>query len=149
MAKSPSKRELIRDLGLDKLDGDPDERAEDLQVLLRSMNDEAMPHDREVDDLWIQYDPDDRLPVDQMELANAIIGGYGVEAGFDAGDNELSTSSGRLVMEYVNTGDTYNATVVRDVESNETYIGTWGDFVEQWEQGRDEYDDDDGGFRLL
>lgn len=35
---------------------------------------------------------------------------------------------------YINTGDTYNGTVVYDVERDKFYVTSWGDWVEDYER---------------
>ena len=67
-----------------------------------------------------------------MREADKILGGYGVEAVFEEGEYD-----GNPAMTYINTGDTYNATLVYDVDEDELYVSTWGDWVEDAErQGR-------------
>ena len=54
-----------------------------------------------------------------------------VEAVFEEGEYRYPA------MTYLNTGDTYNATLVYDVGEDELYVSTWGDWVEDAErQGR-------------
>lgn len=67
-----------------------------------------------------------------MREADEILGGFGVEAVFEEGEY-----GGDPAMTYINTGDTYNATIVYDVDEDELYVSTWGDWVEDAErQGR-------------
>jgi hypothetical protein len=67
-----------------------------------------------------------------MREADEILGGFGVESVFEEGEYD-----GSPAMMYVNTGDTYNATIVYDVDEDELYASTWGDWVEYAErQGR-------------
>lgn len=61
-----------------------------------------------------------------MKALDELIGGYGVEG---------ITPEGQTypVADYVNTGDTYSATIVRDIENDEYILTTWGDWLEKWE----------------
>jgi len=64
-----------------------------------------------------------------MREADKVLGGFGVEAVFEEGEYD-----GNPAMTYINTGDTYNATIVYDVDEDELYVGTWGDWVEHAER---------------
>jgi hypothetical protein len=44
---------------------------------------------------------------------------------------EEKSGMGKVVAEYVNMGDTYNATILYNVKSQNFYVTTWGDFVER------------------
>jgi hypothetical protein len=60
-----------------------------------------------------------------LKLLNETIGGYGVEV---VGDCNCYPPA--IKAEYINTGDTYSATILR-VNATGTYrLTTWGDFVE-------------------
>lgn len=62
-----------------------------------------------------------------MSALNELIEGFGVEA-LGGGDwNNRYTPP----FEYINTGDTYNATIIRDNRKGRFFISTWGDIVEQ------------------
>lgn len=67
-----------------------------------------------------------------LELANKVIGGFGVEAiRGDWHDRYYQD----IVFLYVNTGDTYNATVVYDCVADRWYPGaSWGDLVERFDK---------------
>jgi hypothetical protein len=66
----------------------------------------------------------------RMEAINEAMGGYGVES---IGDFDIFPP--RVHLEYVNTGDTYSATVVR--RSNGRYVlSTWGDEYERLPQSQ-------------
>jgi len=62
-----------------------------------------------------------------LERANKVLGGFGVEAVFDKDED--------VVLLYVNTGDTYSATVVWNEESGEMAVSNWGDEVDALERG--------------
>jgi len=65
-----------------------------------------------------------------------LSGAFGVE-GIWEGDGELSTRSqfGEIPLaEYVNTGDTYNPTVLYDYSEGKFYLTTYGDWVEKYER---------------
>ena len=77
-----------------------------------------------------------------MEFANEALGGHGVEA--IQGDDHFVDKFWRdTVLLYVNMGDTYDATVLYDTESAEFTIGSWGDFMEDWEKEDDDSEDSD------
>lgn len=63
-----------------------------------------------------------------MQVLNDIVGGYGVE-GLEKPD---SHGDGRYsdYINYINTGDTYSATILRD--GSRYWIGTWGDIAERF-----------------
>jgi len=57
-----------------------------------------------------------------LEKVDKIINAHGIEA--------IRGEYG-IVAHYVNTGDTYNATLLHDVNKNKLYLTTWGDWVEK------------------
>ena len=65
----------------------------------------------------------------RMVALNEIISGYGVEALQHA---EAGCCDAPL-CEYVNTGDTYSATIVR-LQGGKYVVSTWGDMVEYYER---------------
>lgn len=70
-----------------------------------------------------------------LEAANAALRGYGTEAIQGAWQDRYYQD---IVAVYVNTGDTYNATVLYDVVAGKFQLTTLGDFVESHE-GNEEY----------
>ena len=60
-----------------------------------------------------------------LKQIDAAIGAYGVEGARDEDDKYVS---------YVNTGDTYNATVLYDELHKTMHVTTLGDFVEHAER---------------
>lgn len=64
-----------------------------------------------------------------MSAINELTGGFGVEALRHPNDSD------ELIAEYVNQGDTYSATVVRDMETGQYILTSWGDWLEAWEGG--------------
>ncbi len=60
-----------------------------------------------------------------MVAVNQEIGGYGVEY--------VSEHDGDISFEYVNFGDTYSATIVHDLNTNEYILSTWGVYLEEME----------------
>lgn len=77
-------------------------------------------------DRWIRqcyHRPDDVSL--QLLALNELIEGFGVEA---IGTSPDFTSP--PPFEYINTGDTYNATIIRDNRKGRFFISTWGDVVE-------------------
>jgi hypothetical protein len=67
-----------------------------------------------------------------MEKINKLIGGFGVEAirSEEAWDRFWTD----IVAICVNMGDTYDLTVVYDVDEGKCIITTWGDWVEDAER---------------
>lgn len=63
-----------------------------------------------------------------MEDFNKAIGGHGVEAIRD--ENVWNDYYGDTIALYVNTGDTYNATIVFDIGEVEFYLTSYGDWLE-------------------
>jgi len=70
------------------------------------------------------HDPD-RVYAKLIAL-NFYLDGHGVEA-----IREEKSGLGKVVAEYVNTGDTYNTTILYNVKSQNFYVTTMGDFVER------------------
>lgn len=63
-----------------------------------------------------------------MEDFNDRIGGFGVEAIFGT-----EYSDEWPVLLYINMGDSYEDTILYNVPESEFLIGSWGDFVEKYE----------------
>jgi len=57
---------------------------------------------------------------------NFYLDGHGVEV-----IREEKSGMGKIVAEYVNMGDTYNATILYNIKSQNFYVTTMGDFVER------------------
>lgn len=74
--------------------------------------------------------PDDTALI--MSAINDLTGGFGVEALRHPNDES------KLVAEYVNQGDTYATTILRDMESGEYILTSYGDWLEGWEQEENE-----------
>jgi hypothetical protein len=77
-------------------------------------------------DRWIRqcyHRPDDVSL--QLSALNELINGFGVE-GLGKNDRAPYTPP----FEYINTGDTYNTTIIRDNRKDRFFISTWGDVVE-------------------
>jgi len=78
-------------------------------------------------------------PPSQNELILAalddVIDGFGTEAIRDPDDSD------NIIAEYVNTGDTYNGTIVFDHETSEYVLTTWGDWYEGWINEQNEEND--------
>lgn len=73
-----------------------------------------------------------------MDVIDFILGGHGVEPIRDP--NVLEGYWGDTVALYSNRGDTYDATVVYDVNSERFELTSWGDWVEANLQGEEEED---------
>jgi hypothetical protein len=74
---------------------------------------------------------------DAMDFANEVIDGNGVE-GVKGEGAHVDNYWRDTILLYVNMGDTYDTTVMYDTENEEFLIGSYGDFVEQWENEDDE-----------
>ncbi len=74
---------------------------------------------------------------DAMDKANEILDGHGIEAAKGEGSN-LGSYWRDTILVYVNLGDTYDTTILFDPDEEEFSIGSWGDFVENWENEGDE-----------
>lgn len=66
-----------------------------------------------------------------LELANTMLGGYGIEAVRDGGRSNYYQDIGVL---YVNMGDTYNTTILYDTRKERFYVTTLGDYIEKYEK---------------
>lgn len=143
-----TRKYLIKTFGLDRLEGNAEVRARHLLVALAYLNwPQVTDHGEGADVTWEDIEdflalygvPENRGNYGirystTMHLVDKILDAHGVEAVFESG-GELNHHSGDLVMEFVNTGDTYSATVVFDLETEEAQVTTWGDWVEEWEKG--------------
>lgn len=115
------------------------------QKALDLMTGKADPTEYQSVNDWIDkchYLPDDGEQV--MEALNELLNGFGVEG--ITPDGEVHVKA-----DYVNNGDTYRPTIVRDLETDEFMLCGWGDWLEGWEQEHqqeqadgDEEDDDNG-----
>jgi len=65
----------------------------------------------------------------RMSMLNDLLGGFGVEC-IDQQDDWLSYEDGPR-WEYVNQGDTYALTIVRDNERGTYRVCSWGDIAER------------------
>jgi hypothetical protein len=77
-----------------------------------------------------------------MEKANEILDGHGVEAAQGEGSN-LGKYWRDTILVYVNLGDTYDTTICYDPDEEEFIVGSWGDFIEAWEQEDDDEDEEE------
>ena len=59
-----------------------------------------------------------------MEAINQELHGYGVEAVMD--------DSGTPIADYINFGETYHPTILRDLSTGEFILTSWGDWFEEW-----------------
>ena len=64
-------------------------------------------------------------PEELMEAINQELHGYGVEAIRDESDIP--------VADYINFGDPYVPTILRDLQTDEFLLCCWGDWLEDWE----------------
>jgi len=68
-----------------------------------------------------------------MEALNEVIGGYGVEV---LRGRYVDSYHGDIQAAYINTGDTYSATILLDHETGDFHVTTWGDWFEANERKR-------------
>lgn len=67
-----------------------------------------------------------------LDLADGLMGTYGVEA--IRGEGWEDPYYGDIIALYVNTGETYEGTLLYDVEAERFYATSWGDWVEAQER---------------
>jgi len=70
----------------------------------------------------------DGKPNKALRLASEATGNFGVEYI----ESDQDTMRSREGIEYVNTGDTYNTTLIYDYKTGRFYIGSWGGWVERY-----------------
>lgn len=78
----------------------------------------------------MKYPGSDKKAEENLEKIDKLIDGHGVEVI----NGEKNTPGGfwqNAVAAYVNIGDTYNATVLYDVNEKEFLLTTWGDWAEK------------------
>lgn len=68
-----------------------------------------------------------------MTALNDLLDAYGVEVIRD--ENHWDKYYGNAVLEYINMGDPYAATIVHDLATDEYHVMSWGDAQEAYEQG--------------
>lgn len=61
----------------------------------------------------------------KLRAIDSIMDAHGVEV-------LIADETGKAIASYVNTGDTYSATVLYDLENEEFLVTSWGDFYEEW-----------------
>lgn len=89
-----------------------------------------------------ESDDDFLKAVDEaMDAANDALGGHGVESVSGKGSN-LGKYWRDTILLYVNLGDTYDTTICFDPDEEDFFVGSWGEFLEEWEQS--EEDEEDG-----
>jgi hypothetical protein len=64
-----------------------------------------------------------------MEMFNELLDGFGVEA-IKAVGAHVDNYHFDIVADYVNTGDTYNTTILHDHVTSRFMVTSWGDYVE-------------------
>ena len=79
-----------------------------------------------------------------MHALNEVIEGYGIE-GIEVEDAYVDSYHHGFIADYINTGDTYNPTIVLDNSNNEFILTTWGNFLQAYEeeQAQENSDDED------
>ena len=69
-----------------------------------------------------------------LEAANKLIDGFGVEVIEGRGDGPRGYWMGS-VLAYVNVGETYDTTLCYDTREGKFFVGSWGGWYEEYEQG--------------
>ncbi len=93
--------------------------------------------------LQAAVDSDDPNEIDKvMDFANGELDGHGVES-IGGEDYQVDKYWMDTILLYVNLGDTYDTTLLYDTENNEFSIGSYGDFIEEWEKEEDDEEEDD------
>ena len=74
-----------------------------------------------------------------MSKADKIINGYGIEPLQSEwyGKNKGGCFNNPFFAEYVNKGETYQPTIIRDYRNESLFIESWGDFYERTYYNRD------------
>lgn len=73
-----------------------------------------------------------RRAEDAMRLADRLMEASGVEA--IEGEDWIDGFYGNIVATYVNTGDTYNPTLLHESKTGRFILTSWGDWVERNEK---------------
>ena len=68
-----------------------------------------------------------------LDAANAVLGGYGVEA-LPCEHCFVDSYYREFIALYVNMGDTYDTTIYYDTDRGVFRAGSWGDFYEAHER---------------
>lgn len=71
-----------------------------------------------------------------LEKVSDAIGGFGTEV--IRSEGVWDSYYGDIVAEYVNTGDAYSATILHDIEDDELYLTTYGDWLQAWEYQKEQ-----------
>ena len=77
---------------------------------------------------------------DFLRAADKAIDAHGVEPlalGPDGQKKYNLDYEDREIAYYVNTGDTYSATLLYDPEDDKVYLTTWGDWLQAWERSKE------------
>jgi hypothetical protein len=91
---------------------------------------ETFPYEsEEIIEIISTWDKTDRGADRIIEKLNFIMEGYGVEA--IIGRTETHKYWDDTVALYINMGDTYNPTIIYDVNDEKFVVTTWGDWVEE------------------
>lgn len=87
-------------------------------------------------------DADDDAVDEAMETANKLLDGHGVE-GIQGEGAYVDKYWRDTILLYVNLGDTYDTTICYDTEAEAFFIGSWGDFYEEWEREGDDEEEEE------
>lgn len=103
-----------------------EETAQRIRALInRDMN----PDSFDSVDKWRRQCYNEPTTEEKIQCAlNELIEGYGTEA-IETG-NYVNSFFGHIGFVYINTGDTYNPTIIYNTSDDFYFLGTWGDVVE-------------------
>lgn len=93
---------------------------------------------KEANDLFRWISHPSMSPDVVLTMANSLLHGYGVESCRDE-RAWVDSYYGDTIALYVNTGETYDTTLLYDTEAKEFLVISWGDWYEAWD-GEQEMD---------
>lgn len=93
---------------------------------------------KEANDLFRWIGHPSMSPDAVLMMANLLLHGYGVESCRDE-RAWVDSYYGDIIALYVNTGETYDTTLLYDTEAKEFLVISWGDWYEAWD-GEQEMD---------
>lgn len=98
------------------------------------LNGDYDPEEIEEVDFWVRH-CSNRPSTNALKMAalNTLFDMHGVEAIRSEGE-WVDSYHGDIIATYLNTGDTYAATVLLESESGEFVVTSFGDWLEAWEQ---------------
>ncbi len=118
-----TKKALSQDCGID---------IKTAHNVLDLLNGKLSPHGFKSVQAWTAQCYHDPRNIEKVMCAlNELLGGHGVEA---IRGKHVDFYHGDCVASYVNMGDSYDGTIVRDHVKQCYRLTSWGDFVEKFEK---------------